>query len=63
MLQDEDKYARSTLRYEHAAECLRAADALFLADPRRGFSFPLPVLGGGRSRPGRKGTREEHDYD
>ena len=36
MLQDNDKQALSNLRYEHAAECLRAADALFAAGDLKG---------------------------
>ena len=36
MLQDEDKRALSKLRYEHAEECLRAAEALFQADELKG---------------------------
>ena len=36
MLPDEDKRALSDLRFEHAAECLRAADALFAAGDLKG---------------------------
>lgn len=36
MLQDEDKRVLSDLRYEHAAECLRAAEALYQADDLKG---------------------------
>ena len=36
MLQDEDKLALSKLRYEHAVECLRAAEALYQADDMKG---------------------------
>lgn len=36
MLQDEDKRVLSKLRYEHAVECLRAAEALFQADDMKG---------------------------
>ena len=36
MLPDEDKRVLSNLRYEHARECLRAADALFAAGDLKG---------------------------
>ncbi len=36
MLQDEDKRELSKLRYEHAEECLRAAEALYQADDLKG---------------------------
>ena len=36
MLPDEDKRILSNLRYEHALECLRAADALFAAGDLKG---------------------------
>jgi uncharacterized protein (UPF0332 family) len=36
MLPDEDKRALAQVRYEHASECLRAANALFAADDLKG---------------------------
>ena len=36
MLQDEDKRELSKLRYEHAEECLHAAEALYHADDLKG---------------------------
>ena len=36
MLPDEDKRVLSNLRYEHALECLRAADALFASGDLKG---------------------------
>lgn len=73
MLPDEDKRALSDLRYDHAGECLRSAEALLMTGDVKGaanraydsvspplsagFSFP-PLDPGGKCRPGLEGAKK-----